>query len=69
MVYLLQLGWQLWSVPQLGGRDWTLPERLLSEPRALWRYVSRLALPRAGGGGIYVDDFATSHGWLDPATT
>jgi hypothetical protein len=69
LVYLLQLGWQLWSVPQLGGRDWTLPERLLSEPRALWRYVSRLALPRAGGGGIYVDDFATSHGWLDPATT
>jgi hypothetical protein len=42
---------------------------LLSEPRALWSYVLRLALPRAGGGGVYVDDFATSHGWLEPMTT
>jgi hypothetical protein len=69
LAYLLQVGWHLWSVPHLAGREWTLPERLLSEPRALWRYVFRLALPRSGGGGVYVDDFATSHGWLDPLTT
>jgi hypothetical protein len=69
LTYLVHLGWQLWSVPQLQGRDWTLPERLLSEPRALWSYVLRMALPRAGGGGVFVDDFATSHGWLDPLTT
>lgn len=69
LMYLLQAGWHLWSVPQLEGRDWTLPERLLSEPRAVWSYVWRLALPRAGGGGLFVDDFATSHGWLDPVTT
>ena len=69
LIFLLQTGWHLWSVPQLPGRDWTLLERLLSEPRALWKYVFRLALPRAGAGGVYVDDFATSHGWLDPATT
>ena len=68
LAYLLQLGWQLWSVP-LGGRDWSLPERLLSEPRALWSYVWGLALPRAGGGGIYVDDFVASRGWLTPMTT
>ena len=69
LIYLLQVGWQTWSVPHLPGRDWTLPERLLSQPRALWNYVLRLALPRAGGGGVYVDDFAASHGWLDPVTT
>lgn len=69
LAYLLYAGWLLWPLPQLAGRDWTLPERLLSEPRALWSYVGRLALPRAGGGGIYVDDFAASRGWLDPATT
>jgi tetratricopeptide (TPR) repeat protein len=67
--YLVKVGWQLWSEPVLTGRDWTLPERLLSEPRALWSYVWRLALPRAGGGGVYVDDFAASHGWLQPMTT
>lgn len=69
LFYLFQVGWHSWSLPQLEGRDWTLPDRLLSEPRAIWCYVAQLALPRAGGGGLYVDDFAISHGWLDPATT
>ncbi|MFS8063396.1 MAG: tetratricopeptide repeat protein, partial [Luteimonas sp.] len=69
LVYLIRYGWQLWSIPQLEGRDWILPERLLSEPRAIWRYVGQLVLPRSGGGGLYVDDFATSHDWLHPATT
>jgi hypothetical protein len=68
-VYLLQVGWHLWSVPYITGREWTLPERLLSEPRALWSYLLQLAIPRAGGGGLYVDNFAASRGWLEPATT
>lgn len=68
-VYLLQYAWALWSIPYLHGRDWTLPERLLSQPRALWTYMFQLALPRAGGGGLYVDDFVASRGWLEPATT
>lgn len=67
--YLLHHAFELWSLPFLHGRDWTLPERLLSEPRALWDYVLRLAVPRAGGGGLYVDDFAVSRGWFDPPTT
>jgi hypothetical protein len=67
--YLAVLGWQLWALPQLGGRDWSLAERLLSEPRALWSYLWRLALPRAGGGGLYADGFPVSHGWLEPITT
>lgn len=67
--YLVHVAMQLWSLPVLYGRDWTLPERLLSEPRALWTYLGRLALPRAGGGGVYVDDFIASRGWLVPVTT
>lgn len=69
IVYLLQYAWALWSLPYLHGREWTLPERLLSQPRALWTYIFQLALPRAGGGGLYVDDFVASRGWLDPVTT
>jgi tetratricopeptide (TPR) repeat protein len=69
LAYLLLVAWQTWSLPQLTARDWSLPERLLSQPRALWSYVAQLALPRAGGGGVYVDDFAASRGWLDPVTT
>lgn len=69
IAYLVNHAVELWSLPSLQGRDWTLPERLLSEPRALWDYVFRLAVPRAGGGGLYVDDFAVSRGWLDPVTT
>jgi hypothetical protein len=41
----------------------------LSEPRALWTYLSHLVLPRSGGGGVYVDDFNASRGWLQPWTT
>jgi hypothetical protein len=31
--------------------------------------MGRLVLPRAGGGGVYVDDFITSTSWADPITT
>ena len=69
LAYLAYVTFQLWSLPVLHGRDWTLPERLLSEPRALWSYIGRLVLPRAGGGGVFVDDFSVSRGWLSPGTT
>lgn len=69
LLYLVHVGWQAWSLPYLTGRDWTLPERLLSQPRALWDYVLRLAVPRAGGGGVYVEGFPASRGWMDPVTT
>lgn len=68
LAYLVQIGWQSWGVT-FSTRDWTLPERLLSEPRALWQYVGKLLLPRAGGGGVFVEDFAPSRGWLTPWTT
>ena len=68
LVLIVYEGWHFWSSP-LMARDWTLPQRLLSEPRVVWSYVARLALPRAGGGGIFVDDFVASRGWLSPPST
>lgn len=69
LAYLAHTAWQLWPLPVLRTRDWTLPERLLSEPRALWSYAGQWLLPRAGGGGVYVEGFAASRGWLTPWTT
>lgn len=66
--YLFLEGWQLWLQP-LMGREWTLPQRLLSEPRAFWTYVARLLLPRFGGGGVYVEGFIASRDLWTPATT
>jgi hypothetical protein len=67
--YLAYVGWQNWSPMPLAGREWSLPERLLSQPRALWDYVFRLAVPRAGGGGVFVEGFAVSRNWWEPTTT
>ena len=50
-------------------RDYTLLERLLSQPRALLDYLGLLALPLPRALGLFNDDFAVSRGLLDPATT
>ncbi|WP_159017298.1 tetratricopeptide repeat protein [Cognatiluteimonas profundi] len=69
LAYLAMVGWKFWPMPRIPGREWSLSERLLSEPRALWSYAWRLVLPRAGGGGLFVDDFVPSRGWLQPWVT
>ena len=50
-------------------RDFTLTERLLTELRVLWDYVSVLLLPTGAKMGLVHDDFQLSRGWLSPATT
>jgi tetratricopeptide (TPR) repeat protein len=50
-------------------RDFSLGERLLSQPRALLEYLGLLVVPREGSGGVFNDGFAISHGLLDPWTT
>jgi len=50
-------------------RLFTFGERLLSEPRALFDYISALLLPRGPMLGIYTDDFVVSHGILSPPAT
>lgn len=56
----------------LGGylaRDFTLPQRLLSESRALMDYIGALLLPRGPSMGVFTDGFVTSTGWLSPPST
>ncbi|WP_051928254.1 hypothetical protein [Nitrosococcus oceani] len=56
----------------LGGyetRAFTLGERLLTEARVVWYYAWLILFPRLANFGLYHDDFAISHGWLEPVTT
>lgn len=52
-----------------GGRDFTLWERLLSQPRALFEYLGLILWPRPGLMGVFVDTFPKSTGLLSPVTT
>ncbi|HET8730409.1 MAG TPA: hypothetical protein VFM34_04800 [Moraxellaceae bacterium] len=51
------------------GRDFTIAERLLSEPRALWAYTRVIFLPAGADIGVFHDDFAVSRNLLTPLTT
>jgi hypothetical protein len=50
-------------------RTFTLTERLLTQPRALWAYVSQAVLPSGTDLGLYQDDFVVSTSWYQPSTT
>lgn len=49
--------------------DFTLGERLLTQPRALIDYLGMLLFPRGPSMGLYTDDFSVSHGLLSPPST
>lgn len=49
--------------------DFTLGERLLTQPRALFDYVGQIILPRGPLMGLYTDDFVTSSSLVSPPTT
>jgi hypothetical protein len=56
----------------LGGyviRDFSLMERVLSEPRALIDYIGLLLFPRSPRLGLFTDDFTVSTGLLAPPST
>ena len=50
-------------------RDWTLGQRLLTEPRVLLDYLELLFVPKAMSTGLFNDDYAVSTGWFQPAVT
>jgi protein O-mannosyl-transferase len=50
-------------------RDFTMTERLLTEARAIWFYLTLIVIPDVTEMGVYHDDFAISHGLLDPPST
>ena len=56
----------------LGGyikRDFTLPERLMTEARVVWFYLRLIVLPSTALMGVYHDDIAISHQLFGPVTT
>jgi len=50
-------------------RDFTLVQRLLTEPRVLFFYLSLWFYPNLGRFGLFHDDLPLSTGWLAPWTT
>lgn len=50
-------------------RDFTLQQRLLTEPRVLWSYVQTLLVPLGPRMGFFQDNFPISAGMWHPWTT
>ena len=63
-----------WLAPEtfLGGyaqRNFSLEERLLTQGRVLWQYISWIVWPNILSMGFQHDDIALSTGWLQPVST
>lgn len=68
------LAWLTWHGLGIGldghvGRPWSLGQRLLSQPRALWDYLHHLLVPGLDATGVFADGFQVSRGWWAPWTT
>ena len=50
-------------------RDFSLTERLLTQPRILFDYIRQLTLPDGSSLGVYHDDYQKSLGLLSPPST
>jgi len=50
-------------------RDFTLYQRVLTEPRILADYLAKIFIPRFGVYGLYNDDFVVSTGLVHPVST
>lgn len=49
--------------------DFSLVQRLLTQPRVLIGYLAQLLLPRGALMGLYTDDVVASTGWMAPPST
>lgn len=58
-----------WLIDRFAGRDFTVLERVLTESRVIWLYLSLLFLPRIGRMGLHHDDYALSVGFFEPIVT
>lgn len=64
-----------WLAPRVlrpnayANRDFTLVDRLLTEPRVLFDYIEWTLAPRLNEFALYHDDYVVSHGWWSPPTT
>ncbi len=50
-------------------RDFTLAERLLTQPRIVMFYLKMIVMPTVQELGLYHDDISISHGLMDPPAT
>lgn len=50
-------------------RDFTLPERLLTEARVFWFYLRLIVMPSTSLMGLFHDDIPVSHNLFDQVTT
>lgn len=71
LLFLALVAWRFEALTAraLAVRDFTLLERLLSEPRALLAYLKLLAAPLPSALTLFNDGFAVSRGLLEPWTT
>ncbi|MDG1461940.1 MAG: hypothetical protein P8R04_00090, partial [Gammaproteobacteria bacterium] len=51
------------------GRDFTLVERLLTQLRLLWQYLSWMVFPDVNSMGFQHDDIPLSRSWFEPLST
>ena len=58
-----------WLLVGYSIRDFTLPERLMTEARVLWFYLRMIVVPDISQLGLYHDDIAISRGLLTPYST
>lgn len=58
-----------YTLPGYAGRPFNLAERLMTESRVLWFYLSLILLPRLAAFGLYHDDIVLSTSLLSPWTT
>lgn len=67
-VALLAARWDALVMASYPIRDFTLAERLLTEPTILWDYVRLILLPQGPRMGLIHDNAPLAHGLFDPPT-
>ncbi|MEE4191177.1 MAG: hypothetical protein V2I66_06340 [Halieaceae bacterium] len=68
-VALVALAEPAWLQQRSSWRGIASDERLLTQARVLWHYVSLFYWPDIGRMSLFHDDIAISRGWLQPWTT
>ncbi len=68
VVIILYLAWHT-NPASFINRDFTLTERLLTEPRILFDYIRQIFIPNMGELTLYHDDYKISKSLFDPWTT
>lgn len=69
LAIILLLRWEESAQIYAQRREFTMVERLMTEPRILFDYLRKILTFRIGGSGIYHDDYPHSTGLLTPLTT